>query len=55
MMASLALLQVTPQLDGEFSVDNLTAASAETTSEVLEENHQKHDIIFNDFGHHSKS
>ena len=55
MMASSALIQVTPELHGEFSVDNLTEASAKTTSDILEENHQKHDIIFNDFGLHSKS
>ena len=55
MMASSTLIQVTPELHGEFSVDNLTEASAKTTSDILEENHQKHDIIFNDFGLHSKS
>ena len=54
-MATSTKIQVTPEMHGEYSVAHLAEASAKTTSEILQENHEKHDIVFNDFGLHSES
>lgn len=54
-MATSTRIQVTPEMHGEYSVSHLTDVSAKATSDILQENHEKHDIVFNDFGLHSKS
>ncbi|KAI9709842.1 MAG: hypothetical protein M1828_002359 [Chrysothrix sp. TS-e1954] len=38
---------------GEYSVPYLSQSSAQAASEILNENHEKHDIIFTDFGLHN--
>ena len=53
-VASESKIVLTPSTKGIYSVANLTGPSAECASKVLQENHEVHDIIFNDSGFHSR-
>ena len=52
-MASSTKILVTPSVGPEFAVPKLRGDSAERASKVLQENHDKHHITFNDAGFHS--
>lgn len=54
-MATASKILLMPSIECEFAVSNLTQESAERATKVLQENHEKHDIIFNNFGLHSES
>ena len=54
-MATASRIVLTPDMDTEYSVPSLSKESAERALKVLQDNHEKHDIIFNDFGLHSRS
>ena len=45
---------LSPLSKGVYSVPRLTAEAAERASSVLQENHEKWDIFFNDSGFHSE-
>ena len=49
--ASKVLLKL--ELVPQFAVDKLTAESADKASKLLQENHEKHHMYFNDAGFHS--
>lgn len=53
-MAAASNIIISTNLVAEYAVPNLTEEAAAQASEVLEENHEKNDIIFTDFGLHSK-
>ncbi len=54
-MATASKILLMPNTECEFAVSNLTQESAERATRVLQENHEQHDIIFNNFGMHSES
>lgn len=54
-MVTASRILLTPSTECEFAVSKLTQKSAERATNVLQENHEKHDIIFNNFGLHSES
>lgn len=54
-MATESKVHVTPSVQPEFAVANLSAETAELASRILSENHEKFHIYFNDAGFHSMS
>jgi hypothetical protein len=48
-MATASKILLMPNTECEFAVSNLTQESAERATRVLQENHEQHDIIFNNF------
>ena len=54
-MTTTATVQVTPQTPGGLSIGSLSSDSAKLTSELLQENHEKHHIYFSKIGMHSKA
>jgi len=53
-MATPSKIVLTAKTCGVFSVSNLSEASARRASALLQENHEKHHIFFNQSGFHSK-
>lgn len=54
-MASAKKIQLSPQTDTGVWSTGVTEDSAQTASEVLQEDLEKHHVYFNDMGFHSKS
>ena len=54
-MATASKIQLSLDTCGVFHVPGITQESAAKASEVLQENHEKHHIFFNQAGFHSKS
>lgn len=52
-MATESKIVVTPSVETEFAVANLSAETAERASRVLSENHEKYHVFFNNAGFHS--
>lgn len=52
-MATATKIQLEPSQKVEFSVAGLSDESAKTASELLQENHEKHHIFFNQSGFHN--
>lgn len=53
IMATESKIVVTPSVETEFAVANLSAETAERASRVLSENHEKYHMFFNNAGFHS--
>ena len=53
-MATAATVNVTPPTVGGFGLSGLSSESANRASKVLQENHEKHHIYFNNEGFHGK-
>ena len=53
-MATAATVNVTPPTAGGFGLKDLSNESASRASKVLQENHEKHHIYFNNQGYHGK-
>ena len=51
-MATATKIHLTPSEAGMFHVPGITAESAATASEVLQENHERHHLFYNDEGFH---
>ena len=54
MMANATQIRLDAKAEMVCSVPNITAEAAQKASEILQENHDKNDIIFTDQGLHSK-
>lgn len=54
-MATASTIVISANSAPEFAVSALAEEAAARASKVLQENHDKNDIIFTDFGLHSKS
>ena len=55
-MASPSTIALSTSTTGEFAVPKaITEDSAKSASELLQENHEKHHILFNKQGMHSKA
>ena len=54
-MATVSTIIISTHQAAEYAVPNLTEEAAAQASKLLQENHEKNDIIFTDFGLHSKS
>lgn len=54
-MATASSIVISTNPAAEYAVPDLTEEAAAQASKVLQENHEKNDIIFTDFGLHSKS
>ncbi|KAI9847964.1 MAG: hypothetical protein M1837_001481 [Sclerophora amabilis] len=52
-MATSSKVVLTPSIRSEYAVPNLTKESAERASQLLQENHERHDLIFRDSGVHN--
>ena len=55
VMATESKIVLTPSVETEFAVPNLSAEAAERASRLLSENHEKYHMFFNDSGFHSMS
>lgn len=55
VMATESKIVLTPSMETEFAVPNLSAETAERASRLLSENHEKYHMFFNDSGFHSMS
>jgi hypothetical protein len=53
-MATATTFNFSTNVGAEYAVPNLTEEAAGRTSKLLQENHDKNDIIFTDVGLHSK-
>ena len=53
-MVTSSTILLLPDIEVEYAVRGLTQESAELASRVLQENHDSHDIIFNNLGLHSE-
>ena len=54
-MATASTIVISAKPGAEFAVPTLSEEAAARASKLLQENHDKHDIIFSDVGFHSKS
>ena len=52
-MATASHVELTPSTAGVFHVPDIKSESAKVASELLEENHKKHHIYFNNDGFHN--
>ena len=53
-MATASLLNLNPQADLQFSVAGIDSGAAKRATELLQENHENHHIMFNSSGLHSR-